>query len=287
MSNPIFPAQSLNSNKLTLQSMMLTKEEAICLILGFSDKNQVSSITKLNKLLARLNLYQIAVDIDFSLNKYGSYNAKLDEIQDSAYFTVEEYEYKGTLARKLLLKPEGNELFHSAEHKLKKYFTQDELAEIRERIHYLSTLSATEISDNEHKLLLVDVEDRFKLIQKVNSTYIDLKDLYELLPSIKEGSIALIKLKALIEFSYHLLSYLKNIRLKNLPEGRYDHDAYMFDYYFLKTIGDLVPFIRKQIKEEGKDVIAINRNYSFLINSVRGRYPFTLDNSQLQKLISH
>lgn len=37
--------------------MILSKDEAISLILAWSDKNSVFSVTKLNKLLARLNLF--------------------------------------------------------------------------------------------------------------------------------------------------------------------------------------------------------------------------------------
>src|SRR3989338_3884039 len=202
--------------------MMLSKEEAICLILGFSEKHQVNSLTKLNKLLARLNLFQIPVNIDFTLNKFGSYNADLELLEDTQYYGVEEYEWNGGTGTKLVLKEEGK-AYHSkiVDLKLKKMFTPLELEKVRGRINYLSRLSASEISNEEHKTLLVDVEDRFKLEQKINETYIDMMDLHAQLKSLSEESIADVKFKALIEFSYHLLGYLKNVKLKNIPSGKY------------------------------------------------------------------
>ena len=49
--------------------MILSKDESICLTLSLSEKNIVSSTTKLNKLLARLNLFFIPIDFNFSLNR--------------------------------------------------------------------------------------------------------------------------------------------------------------------------------------------------------------------------
>ena len=65
--------------------MILSKEEAICLVLGLSEKNIVSSTTKMNKLLARLNLFFIPIDFNFSLNRFGSFNAELDAISSNDF----------------------------------------------------------------------------------------------------------------------------------------------------------------------------------------------------------
>ena len=75
--------------------MILSKDEAICLILGMSKNMEVSSPTKLNKLLARLNLYFIPIDISFSLNKFGSFSADLSSLQANDYYGLSPYNYMG------------------------------------------------------------------------------------------------------------------------------------------------------------------------------------------------
>ncbi len=160
--------------------MILSKDEAISLILEFSERNIVTSPTKLNKLLARLNLNFIPIDIDFTLNKYGSYNAELANLEKSKYFNIEKYTLKdGTNSKRFVQNPQGKKLFFEVvKPKIGQVLTKEEADSLYHEINELSKLRADEISDNEHKKLLVDVENRFKLEQKINATYCDLLDLY-------------------------------------------------------------------------------------------------------------
>lgn len=266
--------------------MILSKDEAICLILGMSKNREVSSPTKLNKLLARLNLYFIPIDIGFSLNKFGSFSADLSSLQANEYYSVAPYNYMGRSVNKFVLKPKGQELFtETIKPKIDRILTEEEFNSLKETIQYLSSLSVTEISDNEHKKLLVDIDDRFKLQQKINENFIELSDLYKKINKLPENKIAEIRLKALIEYCYHLIKYLKEKRFKNLSKEEYDFDAHMFDYYFLYNISQIIPFLNEQISGEEKDAIKINKFYQYFINSIKEEYPFSIDNKNLKELI--
>lgn len=266
--------------------MILSKDEAICLILGLSENKEISSPTKLNKLLARLNLYFIPVDVDFSLNRFGSFSADLSSLQENDYYGITSYPYMGRSVNKFLLKPKGEELFeYTIKSKINKILTDQVFKSLKGTIKHLSSLSAAEISDNEHKKLLVDVDDRFKLQNKINATCVEMYDLYQQIEKIQESNIAEIRLKALIEYSYYLMRYLKEIRFKCLPKEEYDFEAYMFDYYFLYNISQIVPFLKGQISRKDKDAITINKYYQYFVNSVRGEYPFSLENKDLKELI--
>jgi len=263
--------------------MILSKDEAMSLVLEFSDRHIVDSKTKLNKLLARLNLYFIPIDFNFSLNKYGSFNADLAELGTNDYYEIQPYRYG--VGNRYVLKPQGRNLFETnVRQKLSSIFTEPELNEIRQRIHHLSSLKADAISDDEHKILLVDVDERFKLEQRLNEVTVELSDLYANLDMIEENRIIDIRLKALIEFSFHLAFFLKKKRFKRLDEAEYDFDAHMFDYYFLYHIYTIIPFLKEQVSKEERDAIKINRYYEYILNSVK-TYPFSLENKDLHKLI--
>lgn len=266
--------------------MILSKDEAICFILGMSKNREVSSPTKLNKLLARLNLYFIPIDISFSLNKFGSFSADLSSLQANDYYTVAPYNYMGRSVNRFVLKPKGQELFtETIKLKINKILTDEEFNSLKETIQYLSSLSVNEISDNEHKKLLVDIDDRFKLQQKINENFIELSDLYQQINKLPENKIAEIRLKALIEYCYYLIKYLKEKRFIHLSEEEYDFDAHMFDYYFLYNISQIIPFLNKQISEKEKDAISINKFYQYFVNSVKEEYPFSINNKNLKELI--
>lgn len=266
--------------------MELSQDEAICLILELSQNKEISSPTKLNKLLARLNLYFIPVDIDFSLNKFGSFSADLSTIQENDYYGISSYPYKGKTVNKFLLKPKGEQLFEGIiKPKIDKILTEEDFDSLKDTIKQLSSLSAAEISDNEHKKLLVDVDNRFKLQHKINETCVEMYDLYQKIKEIPEDSIAGIRLKALIEYCYYLMKYLKEIRFKRLPEEEYDFEACMFDYYFLYNISQIIPFLKEQISRKDKDAITINKYYQYFINSIKEKYPFSLKNKDLKELI--
>src|SRR3989344_4470171 len=270
-----------------VRGVLLTKDEAICLILKLSKNGEVSSPTKLNKLLARLNLFFIPIEFKFSLNKFGSFSADVSDLQDNDYFGVVPYEYMGKITRKFVLKPEGSVLFaQTIKPKIDKILKPEEFEELKETIQHLSSLRAAEISDNEHKKLLVDIDDRFKLAQKINSTFVELSEIYQKINTIQENTIAEIGLKALIEYCYHLIKYLKEKRFKHLPEEEYDFDAHMFDYYFLENVSKIIPFLNEQFSSQEKDAIKINKFYQYFVNSVREEYPFSIDNKHLKELIT-
>ncbi|PIU30188.1 hypothetical protein COT07_02035 [Candidatus Woesearchaeota archaeon CG07_land_8_20_14_0_80_44_23] len=266
--------------------MILTKEEAICLVLGLSSNNEVSSTTKLNKLLARLNLFFIPVDIQFKLNRNGSYNAELSSLKSNEYFDVSTYTYKGTTPQKYILKTQGKQLFKSViEEKIPKILTKEDFEDLKNTIFELSKLNANLIAENEHSILLVDVDDQFKLEQKLNEVLVEMTDLFREKDLIKEDSITNITLKALIEYSYYLVKYLKEKKFKNVREGIYDFEANMFDYYFLHNVFKMISFIKKQISAKTKDTVRINKFYQYLINAVRD-YPFSIYNKDLKEIMA-
>ena len=129
--------------------MILSKDEAICLVLGLSAKKEISSITKLNKLLARLNLHLIPIDLDFDLNKFGSFNADLKHLESNQYYELSPYEYKDKTINKFILKPEGETLFGKVIHsKLNKILTEEDFESLKNNINELSRLPASDISNN-------------------------------------------------------------------------------------------------------------------------------------------
>lgn len=271
-----------------INKMILSKDEAISLILNFSDKNNIFSITKLNKILARLNLHFIPIDVDFSLNQYGSYNAELSDLKSGEYYDINKVKYKGRMFNKYTITEKGRKLFiEKIQKKLKTIMTDEELSCFKERIFELSQKQAREISDDEHKKLLVDVEDKFKLKQRINEINVEFYDLYEILDSIPEKSLDDIKFKALIEYCYFLIKYIKNKMDKKLDdESTYDFDAYMFDYYFIYNIYTFIlPFIKKEIDIPNKNPIKLNKYYQFIIESVQHQYPFSIYNKDLKDLM--
>ncbi len=266
--------------------MILSKEEAVCLVLGFAKDNDINSVTKLNKLIARLNLHLIPVNINFSLNKYGSFNSELQEVSSNEYFERYAYPYKEKEILGFRLKAEGRVLFQNVSlPKVRRILNPIEVEELREEIFELSRLTASEISGDEHKKLFVDVEDRHRLVERINVVSVEFFDLYQEIGKIELNSIEGIRLAALIEYCFYLSTFLKDKRFKNIEEEGYRFEDYMFDYYFLYNLEKLVKIIKNQIKSEFKDKSAINKYYQYFVNSVRERYPFSLDNPNLNELI--
>ena len=264
--------------------MRLTKDEAMSLILRFAPNHRISSKTLLNKLLASFNLHLIPIDIEFKLNKFGSFSPDVDELSSNDYFEKYAYEYNGTPCIGYRMKPPATELAEKTiRTKLEKILSVGELLAFKKEIQHLSTLSASDISDTEHRKLLVEVEDRDTLLQKVNTLHVDFYDLYQELDKIPEDSIVNITLRALIEYCYYLTKYLRDKRFKRLEEA-YDHDAYMLDYYFLHILSRAIPMIKEEMGKKDKDSRVINKYYQFIVNSVK-EYPFSLENPDLKKLV--
>ena len=266
--------------------MILSRDEAICLILEFCKNNIVTSPTKLNKLLARLNLNFIPINIDFTLNRYGSYSAELVDLEENEYYKIEDYTFDKIKSKRFILTSKGKKLFLEViKPKIDKILTKDDFISLKNEIENLSLLRAMDISDNEHRKLLVDTDDRFKLEQKINITYSDMDKLYRISKSLLENNLVDINLKALIEYCYYLVKYIKEVRLKHIPAG-YDYEGYMFDYYFINNISKIIPFLHQQIQSINKDKIKINKFYQYFVNSVaEEKYPFSLDNPDLYKII--
>ncbi len=265
--------------------MNLTKDESICLVLGLAYKHEINSKTKLNKLLGRLNLNFIPLDFEFTLHKNGSFAVELGDIEGNELFDLSHYDYKGTQCTKYILKEKGMKLFDLViSKKLPQILSDDDINEIIERFYALSKLSAREIADNEHKKLLVDVDDRFILKQTAHDLSVELFDLYGEAKKVDKNSFAGIDLRALIEYSYFLVRYLSEKKFKKLDDESYDFEADMLDYYFLYNIAEIIPFMNEQLNSGHRDIRKINKFYQFLVHSAEGIYPFSLENPDLKDL---
>jgi hypothetical protein len=259
--------------------MILTKEEAICLTLSMSKDERISSLTKLNKLIARLNLHLVPIDIDFTLNKYGSFNSDLSDLSSNTCFEVRPY----TGGQSYHLLPEGEKIVKDRiMPKLLSILSADEIENLNEEIMGLSHLPPKEISDDEHRKLFLDVDDRHKLIQSVNILKADLAELYGHIDDINATDRTGIRLRALIEYCHFLVEHLS--RKFSKLEDKYDFNAYMYDYYFRYQLGEAVPFLQAQMESKIKDGTKINKYYQYFVNSVGDRYPFSLDNGDLFKI---
>lgn len=268
--------------------VILTEEESISLILFCSKNNSIFGKMKLNKLLARLNLFLIPCDIEFSLNKFGSYNANLEELQTNEYFEITINKSYGKDIPVYFIKEEGQKLVAEIViPKLLEIYEKKEISLIKEKIFNLSLLDAQDISSDEHKKLLVDIDDKFKLKQKINEILIELTDFYLEIDKIPENSIFDIKLSAMIEYSYFLIKYLERKMTSKLDdESKFDFDSYMFDYYFIYILYDeVLPFIKREFKSHDNNEKLLTRIYGFLTESVKYKYPFSLHNENLKDLL--
>ncbi len=268
--------------------MILSKNEAICLVLNFSKNKKINSLMKLNKLVARLNLYFVPIAVDFSLNKWGSFDANLRDLETNEYFDKSFYGYKDKQIPLFQLNKEGNKLAEQAiSNKIKKILKEEELITLEKDIFERSQLLAKELSEEEHEELLVDKEDRQKLIDRINFVAVDMFDLFQEIDKISKDTLEEIRLAALIEYCYYLSKYLKEKKFKNIETEEYDFDAYMFDYYFAYLLDkEVVPLLKSQMKSKEIDEILINKYYQYFVNSVKDRYPFSLENPDLFKIIA-
>ncbi len=266
--------------------MLLNREEALCVVLKFAQNNTINSQTKLNKILSRLNLFMIPLDINFRLNQHGSFDINLQEVSTNNLFTVSPYTFKGKTIPKYILKMQGGELANKViKDKLSSILRPEELSDLQNEIRRLSELSASEIAEDEHCKLLVDVDDRFKLVQRINSVNVEMYDLYNEAKKLEKNNLINLRLSALIEYCYFLSNFLRNIRFKNIESEGYDYDSNMFDYYFLCNLEKTIPSIKEQILADIKDEILINRCYQYFINAAKGNYSFSLTNPNLKNLI--
>lgn len=261
---------------------MFSKKEAIYFILKNAKDNYISSITKLNKILARLNLHLMPINIEFHLNKYGSYNPELGEIESNNLWSVSDYNTSnGYSGKSIKLVSEDSNIDNKISKKMQRNFTPKQLIKIKMEIYSMSSKSAKDLSDEEHKKLLVDIENREKLIFRANSNECDYLDLYEEIKARQVKNFDEVKLKGLIEYCFELSKFLKS-KIDKLPEDEYDYDENMNTYYYLKILEDVKPFIEKQI-DNITDNKKINLLCEFLIR-MDSRYTFSIHNANYKDL---
>ncbi len=255
---------------------MLLGQEAVCLTLYFAKDKRISSKTKLNKLLAKLDQFFIPSKIDFKLNRFGSQAINLPD--SNGFFNIRKYE-KGTayeLTGKGALLVEEKVLPY-----LKETTNEEELKDLQEEIRTGSELSADEISRMEHESLKLDVEDRDFLRQVANEIHIDFLDLKEEKTS---NTYKGLMLAGLVDYCFHLSKYLKNKFEKK--EG-YGFDDNMLDYYFLAAMKRILPKIKEYQKTNNFSENQVERYYNYFTETAKKKeYPFSLDNKDLRKLVA-
>ncbi|MBW2976004.1 hypothetical protein KY347_01005 [Candidatus Woesearchaeota archaeon] len=270
--------------------MILSKDEAVSLVLHFAKNKVINSQTKLNKLLARLNFYMIPIDMDFTLNKYGSFSMDTVGLESNEFYNITHYQFGGGEIPKYIIEEKGEKLALGVIRlKLSKILKPEEIEKLRKEIKYLSDLNADEISSDEHKNLLVDMDEREKLKMRINSVHIDMLDLMGEKKKIAKDSIVNLTLSSLIEYCYYLTQYLMKQRFRNIDEMEYDFDAYMLDYYLLWNLEkQVIPFLKQQTKAKERDEIVLNRYYQYIINFAQSKsYPFSLQNKCLRELVEN
>ena len=253
---------------------MLTKDEAICLVLYLGD-GRVSSTTTLQKSLARFLSFLVPLEFDFKLNKYGSYCYEIKEASNTEYYQIRSYDH----GKAYEITEEGKQLALEAINKLKSDLDMEEYNKLKEEIGSLAKMRAKDASEDEHNKLLVDEDLRSKLIYRINNVHISLSDLYNEMKNKEPRNCAEIGLFGLIEYAYYLSKFLKEKRFRDIENKGYDYDADMRDYYFLWFLERLIPLLQKSPDENSLDKL-----YERL-KRFAGDYPFSLDNPNLPDLI--
>ena len=271
-------------NKLSSNRDMLTKEEAISFVLYCSKDHKVTSTTKLQKATARMLKYFIPLDFEFNLNRYGSDCEEIRHTQSNEFYERSDYNHSGRECSSFSLKDEGLKVAEKvATYKLTKMLSSTEIQELRSEISKITDMGATEASDNEHKLLLVDEEHREKLIMRINDVNLRLFDLYEEIKDKKAETSAEMALYGLIEYAYYLSKFIREKRFKNIDEKGYDFEADMRDYYYLYNLNELIPIIEENM--ENPDEELLDGYFKKFLHLSESGYPFSLDNKNLLEII--
>lgn len=248
---------------------MLSEREAILLVLYWAKNNVINSQTKLNKLVARLNLRFIPVNVPFELNKYGSYDADLGPVTSDDYCIISSYNRQ---IPRYSLTQKGRA---HVEHHILPKLLHENIPALQEEIALLSTYSAKELSSDEHGKLLVD--HRHRLVQRVNEMDVELTELYnDLTLPTTTGEVTH---NALVEFCHLITRYLRH---KRFIHERYDFEAYMQDYYLLYIIyKDILPYLKQRTIHETKT----QAFYEYVL-SITQEYPFSVHNPNLKELVA-
>lgn len=260
---------------------VLTKDECIALALYYAPQHKISSMTTLQKTIARLQKFLIPMEVEFTLNEHGSDSQEIRNTQSTVYYERQNYDEGSAF----VLTGQGESKVQQViRDKLSKICTSTELKEINRELTRLAALRAQEARDDEHEFLLVDVEDRSKLVGRINATHIELFDLYNDIKKRYRKTTADITLAGLIEYAYYLSKYLKEKRFKNIEQEGYTYGAYMMDFYFLKELENLVPILKEQ--QGNPDEELLDKYYKRFTSFAKGgRYPFALDNPDLKQII--
>lgn len=263
---------------------MLAKNEAISLVL-FLGKGTINSTVTLQKSVARLLSYLIPLEYEFKLNKYGSDCKEIRDMSSTEWYDLEPYTWKGGTGRKYQITEKGRQLAEEVlQYKVTKLLTVEETELMKEEIEDVASMSADEASKDEHEKLLVDKEDRHKLIYRINNVHIELLDLHEPIKNTEPKTLEEIDLYALIEYAYYLSKFIKEIRFKGIEQTGYDFEADMRDYYYIEYLETkLIPEIKLSLKNP--DEKKLSKLYSKLKAFGDEGYKFSLKNPELMKLI--
>ncbi|MBR9677087.1 hypothetical protein GOV04_03030 [Candidatus Woesearchaeota archaeon] len=229
----------------------------------------------------------IPIDVDFRLNKYGSFSTDL-VLESTDYYNIYEYPASFGDGKGLHIVQKGRELAKEVvTTKLSEIMKSQEIKELEDEINDMSKKRADELSNDEHKMLFVDIDDRTHLISRIRTVHIDFLDLYEEVKKQEASTIADITFSALVEYCFYLSSFFMKKRFKNIETaGDYDFDAYMFDYYFLYNLEQIIPILKKQLGVDKKDETLLNKFYQYFVQSIKEqKYPFSIDNKHLKDLI--
>lgn len=269
---------------------MLSKKEAIAFCLFFSNNNRIGSKTKLNKIVASLNVNGIPVNTIFILNKNGSF---CEELTEGCEDILSEYAYNYGEKKGIsfTLTDKGKELAKEVLHrKILIAFDELEISTIKERINYFNSLDSSSLSEFEHIKLKVNIDDRFKLNQTSNSVNIDYLDIYSGFMKIKTDSFATIDLKGISQFYFYLSGYLR--KKFNKLDDTYQFGALMINYYLLFLLQEQIEIFKIPVEDllvnKNKSLHRLNRGYDAVQELIKiYDYPFSLENPKISEVVGN
>jgi hypothetical protein len=265
--------------------MILNKDETLCFVLSILRDHNIWGRTKLNKIIARLNLFCVPTELDFELNKYGSECKELSSLNETDFYG---FNFKDTSVRQevqiLTLKKENSkEIINSAAAKIKSIMSKEDLTELIQELNELNKLKSNQISENEHIALFVDLEDKHKIRSRVNEVNVDFLDLYdEAKTKLDKTNPNSFKLFCLIEYCFYLSKYLKEHRFKGVEERGYDFEMNMQHYYYLYDLEKAIPFFKEQLNNNLENSQKFKKYYNYFVEFAREKnYPFSFNNPDL------
>jgi hypothetical protein len=223
--------------------LYLTESEAISFLLSIFPNKKVKRKTSLNKLLARFPLSYVPVDIRFELNQYGT---TIESGLESPSYRVCEQVHNDLHYKVTELNREGFKEAGIAEKKLKLFLGQERLAQLVEELKRLNELSVSEISEEEHEMLLVDVDKGPLLVQRVSETYISYLDFMNEIKDKRARTEEELELYSLIELGY-LISLFLHTEIFPEESCDYKYGENMYHYYFIYLLYSLIGKIKNAL----------------------------------------